>query len=315
MPRLFIALLLLPFPTVLFAAATIDDYAMQAEQVADGVYAVISPARDFPSVENKGWNSNAAFVLTQDGILVFDTGSSETIGKALLKTIRRVSDAPVRWVINSHGHGDHWLGNAAFAGENPREMIASDTAKARMEKDGHDWVERFSRMTGGATGDFQPLPAKDAVSAAVERDFGGVKVHLLFSNNGHSPGDIAAWLPQKGVLMTGDTLYTQRPPATFDANVPHWIEFLKTLSALQPKVAIPGHGPVGDTQSVKDLHDYFDTLWKAVTQAYEAGQADFEAIPAVKEKMARFENTFPGMEERLGESVSHVYLQVEAALF
>ncbi len=67
--------------TVAFAAtpAKVTDYAMQAQKVSARVYAVVTPARDFPSAANKGWNSNSAFVVTKDGVLVFDTGASETI--------------------------------------------------------------------------------------------------------------------------------------------------------------------------------------------------------------------------------------------
>lgn len=297
------------------ADATIGDYAMKAEQVADGVYAIISPANDFPNKENLGWNSNAAFVVTDEGLLVFDTGSSETIGKALIKTIRSVSDAPIKWVINSHSHGDHWLGNGAFKAEKPTQVIASDVAIELMKKNGFDWVDRFNSMTGGATGSFTPVPAMDAVTQAMERKFGGLTVQILFSGNSHSPGDIVFWLPEKKVLLTGDTMYTKRPPATFDANVKQWTAFLAQLSELRPEVVIPGHGPVAGAESISSLHDYFDTLWTLVAAGYDEGKSDYEIAPSVKEQMMRFESEYPGLHGRLGESVSHVYLQVEAAMF
>ena len=297
------------------ATATIDDYQMKAEKVADGVYAIISPAKTFPNAENLGWNSNSAFVETDEGLLVFDTGSSETIGKALIKAIRTVSEKPIKWVINSHSHGDHWLGNGAFVNEKPAEMIASDVAIGLMDKNGYDWVDRFNNMTDGATGKFDPVPANSPVLKAMERDFGGVQVQILFSMNSHSPGDIVFWLPQKSVLLTGDTMYTKRPPATFDAQVKQWATFLKELEALAPKVVIPGHGPVSDVSAVTNLHDYFDTLWKLVAVGFDEGLSDFEIAPGIKEKMKRFETIYPGLYERLGESISHVFLQVEAAEF
>lgn len=299
----------------LVQAATIGDYPMKAEPVADGVYAIISPANDFPNEENLGWNSNAAFVVTKEGLLVFDTGSSETIGKALIKTIRAVSDAPIKWVINSHSHGDHWLGNGAFEAEKPAEMIASDVAIDLMKKNGVDWVDRFNNMTAGAIGSFTPVPAKNAVTQTLEREFGGLKVQILFSGNSHSPGDIVFWLPQKKVLLTGDTMYTKRPPATFDSDVKQWIVFLDAMGKLQPKVVIPGHGPVAGAESIKKLHDYFDTIWSLVAEGYEEGKMDYEIASSAKEEMKRFETDYPGLYDRLGESVSHVYLQVEEAMF
>jgi len=317
MKKMKIVLLMtaLAFTAPLFAAAKVEDYAqMKAEQVAPDVYAIVTPAKDFPSAENKGWNSNAIFVVTKSGVLVFDTGSSETIGKALLKTIRGVTDKPVRWVINSHGHGDHFLGNAAFVGKGV-EIISSEQARARIAKEGYEWVDRFNTMTEGATGESKVVTPAVAVSKENKRNFGGVEVQVLFSGDAHSPGDIMFWLPGKNVLLTGDVMYTGRAPATFDSNAQHWIASLDRLHKMKPKVVVPGHGPVGDAQSIADLHDYLSTLWSLVQEGYEAGQADFEMLPVIRDKMARFETKFPGFNERLGESVSHLYLQVEAAAF
>jgi glyoxylase-like metal-dependent hydrolase (beta-lactamase superfamily II) len=297
-----------------FAAASVSDYAMKAEPVAEGVYAVITPAKDFPSAENKGWNSNATFVVTDEGVLVFDTGSSETIGQALRNTIAGVTDTPVRWVINSHAHGDHWLGNGAFA-EDGVEIISSQVVQTRIRTEGPEWVARFKQMTNGATGDSTVVAPNRGLREPLVREFGGVRVEVLFSGNSHSPGDVVFWLPKERVLLTGDVMYTGRPPATFDADVQQWTRFLDELEALDPAVVVPGHGPVGRKTDVALLRNYFETLWTAVSEGYEEGLPDFEIAPRVKARMVSFEKDFPGIDERLGESVSHVYLQVEESAF
>lgn len=296
--------------------ASAEDYPMKAEKVSDGIYAIISPAISFPDPDNKGWNSNTAIVETDEGLLVFDTGSSETIGKALINTIRTVSDQPIRWVINSHSHGDHWLGNGAFATEQPEAFIASDIAIELMHQEGLNWVDRMHNMTEGATGNFKPLPADSAVTKAMEREFGGVKVQVLLSKQSHSPGDMVFWLPEKQVLLTGDVLFNYRAPATFDSHVPQWLAFLEEMQALQPAHVIPGHGPVGDAKALARLQAYFTILWEMVQAGYEEGEADFEMAPRIKEEMhTKLDKAFPNMDDRLGTSISHVYLQVEAAEF
>ncbi|MDH5785404.1 MAG: MBL fold metallo-hydrolase [Chromatiales bacterium] len=316
MLRKIVLLAVLLASSQIHAAAGVDDYAMKAQKVADGVWAIISPAISFPDPSNKGWNSNTAIVETSEGLLVFDTGSSETIGKALIKAIRAVSDRPIKWVINSHSHGDHWLGNGAFVAEKPAEMIASDVAIGEMKKGGADWVDRFHSMTDGATGRFTPVAAKQAVTKRMSRSFGGVEVEILFSGNSHSPGDIVFWLPQKSVLLTGDTMYIERAPATFDSNARQWIAFLDEMAALKPKVVIPGHGPVAGVASITRLHDYLNTLWELIAAGFAEGKADFEMAPAIKEQMKeKFEKDFPNIDDRLGQSISQLYLQVEAADF
>jgi glyoxylase-like metal-dependent hydrolase (beta-lactamase superfamily II) len=294
--------------------ATVGDYAMRAQKVAEGVYAVVTPARDFPNVENKGWNSNSAFVITRDGVLVIDTGSSETIGQALKKTIASVTDKPVRWIINTHGHADHWLGNGALASAGT-EIIASSTVRGRIEKEGADWVARFNNMTSGATGQSRVVKPTRVIDARTLLSFGEVKAELIPSKDSHSPGDLVVWLPQQKVLVGGDVLYTERAPATFDAKIAQWIVFLRGLETLKPAKTIPGHGPVADGAAVRQLRGYLEDLWNVVEAGFKAGQTDFEILPKAKEVMARYGKQFPDLDTRIGESVSHTYLQVEAANF
>jgi glyoxylase-like metal-dependent hydrolase (beta-lactamase superfamily II) len=313
--RKLIGLVFTLVATVVVAApATVGDYAMRAEPVAPGVYAVITPARDFPNVENRGWNSNSTFVVTRDGVLVVDSGSSETIGKALRQVIAKATDKPIRWIINTHGHGDHWLGNAALA-DGKTEIIASSTVRNRIDKEGSDWVARFNTMTDGATGASKVVKPNQVYDARVAIAFGELKAELLPSGDGHSPGDLAVWLPQQKVLIGGDVLYTERAPATFDSKLPHWIAFLKELEALKPVKIVPGHGPVADGAAVGYLRAYFEDLWKVVETGYQEGKPDFEILPKAKQVMARHKQHFPDLDTRIGESVSHTYLQVEAADF
>lgn len=308
------SVLMLATAAVAAAPATEDDYPMRAQPVAPGVYAVISPARDFPSAENRGWNANSAFVVTGQGVLLVDTGSSEAIGRALRRTIATVTDRPVRWIVNTHGHGDHWLGNAAFADLAP-EIIATTTVRERIARDGAMWVERFTAMTAGATGSSRIVAPTRVYDAPVAIDFGGRKAELIPSNDAHSPGDLIVWLPDAQVLIGGDVLYVERAPATFDARVQPWIATLRDLEARAPRHVIPGHGPVAGGAAVGRLRAYLEELWRVVASGYDAGQPDFEILPAARTAMARHRQYFPDLDTRLGESVSHVYLQVEALAF
>lgn len=292
-----------------------NPFGMQVEQLADGVYAIVSPARGFPSADNLGWNSNTAFVVTGDGVLMFDTGSSEAIGAALREQIRTVTDQPVRWIINSHVHGDHWLGNSAFMADEPEKIMASDITIALMKEQGEEWLSRFYNMTDGAIGTFDLVPARDAVTESGTYQFADVEAYILRSERAHSPGDLALWLPAQRVLLAADVVYTERAAATFDSNVQGLIAMLDEMLALEPEVVLPGHGPVGDFESVKNMRDYFQTLWNIVEEGYNAGMMDHEIAMLAREQMADYESIYPGMSDILGESVSHIYLQVEAALF
>lgn len=294
--------------------ATVADYPMQPREVAPGVYAVVTPARDFPNPENKGWNSNATFVVTGKGVLVVDTGSSETIGKALAATIARTTKEPVRWIINTHGHGDHWLGNAAFPGPDT-EIIASSAVRDRIRAEPDHWISLFARMTEGATGTSATRVPTRTVDARTTLDLGGLQVELIPSGNSHSAGDLVVWLPQKRALLGGDVLYSDRAPSTFEANVKQWMGFLGELEKLGAVAVVPGHGHTGDGRIVSDLRNYFETLWAVVKRGYDAGKPDFEILPMVKAEMAPLAAKFPGFDDKIGPTVSHVYLAVEQAAF
>lgn len=294
--------------------ASVGDYAMRAEKAADGVYAVVAPVPGFPNVENKGWNSNSAFVVTRDGVLVIDTGSSEIIGKALRRAIASVTDKPIRWIINTHGHADHWLGNVSLA-ETGTEIFASSTVRGRIEQEGTDWVARFNSMTNGATGQSRVAKPTRVIDVRTTLVFGEVKAEFIPSQDSHSPGDLVVWLPGKGVLITGDVVYSDRLPATFDAKVRQWSKFLGELEALKPVKVIPGHGSVADASVIRRQREYFEQVWKLVQSGYDEGKPDFEILPTVRRELAAYAKHYPDFEQYIGQSVSHVYLQVEAAAF
>jgi len=294
------------------APAKVTDYAMKAQKVAPNVYAVITPARDFPSAANKGWNSNSAFVVTKDGVLVFDTGASETIGKALRQVMAKTTDKPVRWVVNSHGHGDHWLGNNAFAGA---EIISSTHVRTHVTQEGASWVGRFTTMTGGITGESRVVAPTRAVDARTTMQFGEVKGELLLSNGGHTAGDVVLWLPAERVLFAGDVVYSDSAPGTFDGNIPNWIAFLKELEKLKPKVVVPGHGRVADGAVITRQREFFEQIWAIVQAGHEKGKLDHEILPEVKQKLASYKKHYVNFDDRIGRTVSDFYQQVEASAF
>ena len=297
------------------APAQAEDYAMAAREVAPGVYAVITPARDFPNPQNKGWNSNAAFVLTGDGILVVDTGSSQAIGQALRKVIRGVSPAPIRWIVNTHGHGDHWLGNEAVANADT-EIITSTRVAERIRNEQDYWADLFNDMTEGATGtDARARVPTTLLDGPSSRTLGGTRVELLLSGSSHSPGDVLVWLPESKTLVTGDVAYAGRTPGTFESDIPQWIRFLGELEALAPQTVIPGHGEMTDAAGVTQMRRFLEVLWNTVRRGYEQGLSDFELLPKVRAALADLAPYFPGLDKNLGRIVSHTYLQVEQGAF
>ncbi|WP_299878023.1 MBL fold metallo-hydrolase [uncultured Cocleimonas sp.] len=298
------------------ASSALADFtlAMKAKQVAPDVYAIETPSRALPNPENQGWNSNAAFVVTDSGVILFDTGSSFFIGFAMKKAIAQVTDQPVRWIINSHAHGDHWLGNAAFK-DSVKDIYATEQVAKNIKSEGKNWVDNFNTLTKGATGESEILAPKTFITERTKIKLGDKEITLFLSGDSHSPGDILMWLANEKVLVTGDVIYSDRMPSTFDSNIPQWIKLLGELEGMKPNVVVPGHGVVTDKQGVTRLKNLLQTFWSAVEAGYEEDKSAYEMAPEVIVAMSEFKSHYPGLEEKVQRDISKVYLQVEAASF
>ena len=294
-----------------FAAFTLP---MKAKQIAPNVYAIETPSRELPNPENQGWNSNSAFVVTNSGVILFDTGSSNAIGEAMKKAIAQVTDQPVRWIINSHAHGDHWLGNAAFK-DTLEAIYATEQVAKNITSEGKTWVDNFKSLTKGATGESEVLAPEKFINERTNLKLGDKDITLFLSGDSHSPGDILMWLADAKVLITGDVIYSDRMPSTFDSNLPQWIKLLGELEAMQPDVVVPGHGVVTDIEGVTRLKNLLQTFWSAVEAGYEEDKSAYEMAPEVIAAMSKFKSHYPGLEEKVQRDISKVYLQVEAASF
>lgn len=292
--------------------AKATDYAMKAQKVGVHVYAIVAPAGDFPSLANKGWSSNSAFVVTEEGVLVFDTGTSGTIGRALKQVVSKTTDRPVRWVVNSHRHGDHWLGNHAFAGA---EILSSTDVRSHVSQEGESWVSRFANMTRGVTGNSKIVPPTHAVESRTTLMLGDVRAELLLSNGSHTAGDIVLWLPEERVLLAGDVVYSDGAPSTFDGDIPGWIAFLRELEKLEPEVVVPGHGQVAGGAAIARQREFFEELWALVEAGHEQGRQDHEILPDIRAKLAGYRKLYANFDDRIGRIVSDFYQQVEASSF
>ncbi len=262
-----------------------NDFKFSPEMVSHNIYSIISPSFGLPTAENKGWNSNSYFFVTEQGVLVFDTGSSEAIGKSIKAAIKTVTNQPIRWIVNSHSHADHWLGNAGIADDNT-EIIAKKQAANTMNKYGKDDVKAFARMTKGITGNSQLLYPSKLLTSIEKRSLGNMDIEFIFSNNGHSEGDVLMWLPKQKVVFGGDVLSSDWMPIIIpDANVPNLIATLNKVIKLNPDVVLTGHGNVTTVESVKRDAKLLTHVWQLVKSGYQAGKKPNEIITQARAEL------------------------------
>lgn len=286
------------------------DFNFLAKPIAKNVYSIVAPSYGLPTAENKGWNSNSHFIVTNNGVLLFDTGSSNAIGKNIKKAISSVTKQPVRWIVNSHSHADHWLGNAEFS---DAEIIASGKAINEMKMYGKEDIAAFSRMTKGATSPTNAKYPTTALERQEKRNLGGTAVEFIYSNGTHSSGDILIWLPAQKIILGGDVLNSQwMPIITQDTNVPNLIETLYSIVKLNPKIVLTGHGKATTIQSVIRDADLLESIWKLVNSEYRNGKNTDDILLKVTTKLEpKFRTLYKNFDEHIKYHVQEMYKRVK----
>ncbi len=214
------------------------------------------------SGENQGFMSNAGFVVTPAGVVVFDALASPPLAGKLLGLIRSVTPQPIRIAIVSHYHADHFYGLQVFkaagaeiwahrAAEGATRSEAAAARLAQRKEALFPWVDEKTQL----------IEADRFLEGDTDFALGGVHFALRHVGPAHSAEDLAMLVREDGALYAGDLVFRGRVPYVGDADSRAWIGALDRLIALQPRVLIPGHGapsndPAADLVFVRDYLEY-----------------------------------------------------------
>lgn len=311
MLRVFLSLaLLLP---VIVQAQEIRDY--DAVKLATHTYVIHGPT-ELPSPTNKGFMNNPGFVVTSDGVVVIDPGSSLYTGRMVLRQIRKVTDKPVTHVLSTHIHGDHWLGNHAFADVFPKAKFMAHPnmiAEARAGAD-KSWIRLIDNLTGGASKGTKAVIPSNKIDEGDSFKSGGMTFRILAPNRAHSGTDVMIHVVEDSVLFTGDNALYERIGRMDDGTFRGNINACEIAINLKAKVYVPGHGTSGDNSRVKGYRDYLKTVYENVSKYYEQGMTDFEMKPRVVAALKSF-HQWSGFEHEIGKHLNLAMLEYEKAQF
>lgn len=240
-------------------------------QVSKNVFALIGDM-DVPNEKNDGFICNSVFIITNNGVVVVDPGGSVQIGKMIIKEIRKRTHKPITHVFNTHHHADHWMGNHAFAELKSKPVIMGHSImKDKAFEIGDNWLTIISNMTKGKnTGTKVILPNK-LLKGDETLKIGGMKFSLYHPEHAHTKGDIAIYLPEERVLITGDILFYLRTPGFQDASPLGNQKALHNLKKLAINKIIPGHGPITDKSGLSYMSNYIDILHHQVKHYLKKG--------------------------------------------
>lgn len=310
-----LALMVFLFPPLSLAARGPDIKDYPADQVARNVYVIHGPLGT-PNTKNKGFMNNPAFVITDDGIVVIDPGSSVQVGEMLLRVIAKVSNKPLRAVFNTHIHGDHWLGNQAIRAAYPNvpiyghpKMIALIEAGA-----GQHWVDLMDRLTKGKTAGTTVTAPNKPVNNGDVFTFGDVTFKIHHYGKAHTTSDIMIEIPERSITFLGDIALNGRLPRIDDGDIQGNIRACTLILETGSKTYVPGHGQTGDARVAKNFRRYLQTLYTSVKKYYDKGMSDFEMKKQVASALGAYAD-WSGFDQQLGRHISLAYLQIEQAEF
>ena len=313
MPRILALIVLLGLASLSHAIDTDASVPMKAVKVGTHSYYIEGLAGQASS-ENQGFMSNAGFVVTRDGVVVFDSLGTVPLARKMLGLIRSTTSKPVRRVIVSHYHADHFYGLQVFkeagaeiwAHRNARGLTTTEQARERFAQRKQDlfpWVDENTRL----------LEADVYLDGDTDFSMGGVHFAIRHVGPAHSAEDLAMFVKEDGVLYAGDLVFKGRVPFVGDADSRAWLDSLDKLTAMKPRVMVPGHGAVSHSPA-SDLaltRDYLTYLRSEIGKAVAEMEPFEEAYARID--WSRFSG-LPAFEAANRSNAYNTYLLMEREL-
>lgn len=271
-----------------------------------------------PTPDNFGMFSNPGFVVTSEGVVVIDPGSSVQIGEMVIRQIRAITNKPIIKVFNTHFHGDHWLGNHAFVNENPEIEIISHPECVSTLKAGQDqfWFDFMQQTTENKiSGTVITLPNK-TVTGGEEITVGDTTLRVHFYGQMHTVCDIAIEVVEDKAIYTGD-MVMRRIANMADGTYLGSIEGLQKMIDLDLEHYIPMHGEPDDVALIKEGKEFMETIYYNVEKLYDEGLSDYEMKPIIQKEpfMQNVASKWPGYDSTLGNFIVVALQEVERNLF
>ena len=298
-------ILFLPLIVLSFILYSLPAAAQGLTKIADGVYSYVDEKNPVPS---RSFGANVGIIVGKDGIVVVDTLISSKEAQRFIADIRAVSDKPIRYVVNTHEHLDHSLGNADFI-RLGAVVVSHANCKKNAEAAASTILQKAKNygLTDEMLQGTKTAEASLTFSDKMEIDLGDHKVELIYAGSSHTDGSIIVYVPDTRTLFAGDILFTNFHPNMRDGDVKSWISVLDYIAAMDAVSIIPGHGPLSTKKDIQEMKQYLMTCDKIGRELSAQGKdANYIAAEILKTVPKRefFEMFVAG-------NVSAKYLQVK----
>jgi cyclase len=250
------------------APALAQDLGPNVRKLADGVYAFVG----------ENYNSNAGIVITQDGVVLIDSGHNPVESRKLMEVVKKLTPMPVRLLIDTEPHPDHTTGHFVFSP--PATIVAAAGAGDSMRSREREAPQRIQQMAASSPELKTALEGYKFVPPHVEYQqrasiaVGERTIELYYMRGVHSEADTAVWLPKERVIFSASGIVNNqinilRPFVT----IPDILAAAKLMKDLNPEHVVPGHGQPGTVKIFEDTEKYYALLIERVQKAVKEGKS------------------------------------------
>ena len=274
-----------------------QDLGPRVKKLADGVYVHTG----------NGFDSNSGIVLTNEGVIVIDTGQNPIESRDILATVKKLTTMPVRLVIDTEPHADHTTGHFVFpdaivvaaAGGGESMRAADRAAPNRIPTLAATSPEMKAALEG-----YRLITPQIEFHDRMTINFGGKTIELTYMKGVHSESDIAVWLPKERVIFSASAFVVNqinilRPFVT----IPDILAAGKMMRALNPEYVVPGHGTPGPVKIFDDGEKYYALLMERVGALMKQGKSLDDIKKDVK--MPEYESW--GSQDRMPTNIDAAY--------
>lgn len=281
----------------------------RTQRINERVHVLLGPIQHANPL-NQGYMINSTVIVGENGVILVDSGGSAEVGRHIARAVRRITHKPVTHVVNTHHHGDHYLGNAAFEGAS---FISSEACRGLVLETGAEWLREMERAVGHKLPGTKPLAAgiTYAEGTRTERLVQGVRLVFWVPRGSHTAGDLLVYLPEDKVLIAGDVLVNGIVPTLQDGFVKNWLGTLEQIEALGAAHFVPGHGDIMTLGDVARLRAAMLRFYSGVKAGFRSGQSEEKIRKTLDLSMwERLERPYV-----IGRNVNRAYLEIEADSF
>ena len=252
----------------LIGSTQAQDLGPQIKKLGEGIYVYVG----------KNFNSNTGIILTQDGVVLIDSGHAPTDSRAVAEAVKKLTPMPVRFLIDTEPHPDHTTGHFVFSP--PAVIIAAAGAGESMRGRERETPDRIQRLAAtspemkAALEGYKFIPPHVEYQQKMALNVGERNFELMHLKGVHSEADTAIWMPKERVLFSASAFVTEqinifRPIVT----IPDILAAGKMMKALNPEQVVPGHGQPTTTKLFDDGEKYYALLVERVGAMVKEGKS------------------------------------------